>query len=173
MRDATGSHGLRLIARRRPIKWPLQPIRGRAREPFEIGMHGYSLQHGTQVAHVVGGEAELGAVSHGARELVERLRRDHPPLVMPGLRPGVRKQDEDPAKAGLRERGQQEPCVIDKDADIAELPALHLRQELDHAVLEHLGAEESHIRMRRRVLGQVLAGAEADLEPELGGRDRE
>ena len=146
----------------------IRPLAG-----HEVGMHGYSLQHRTQVAHVVGGEAELGAVLHGTRELVERLRRDHPPLVMTRLGPGVRKQDEDPAKAGLRERGQQEPCVIDKDSDVAELPALHLRQELDHAILEHLGAEETYIGMSRRILGQVLAGAEANLKPDFRSRDRE
>jgi hypothetical protein len=64
-------------------------------------------------------------------------------------------------------------CIVDQNSDIGEVPALHLCQQFDHAVLEHLGAEEADIGMRRRLLGQVLSGAETNLEPKLGGRDRE
>ena len=135
-------------------------------------MRGDQLQHGAEVSDIVGGEAELGARFHGARELVEDARRHHAPLVMPLFRPRIGKQDEDPAETGIRECRQQEPRVVDENADIAEIPALHLGQQFDHAVLEYLGAEQADVGMRSRLLGQVLAGAEADLEPKLGGRHR-
>jgi hypothetical protein len=92
---------------------------------------------------------------------------------MPHLWPGIREQDEDPAEAGVRQRGQQEPRVIDEDADVVELAPAHLGQEFDHAVLEDLGAEEAYLRMCRGLRGQVFAGTEADLEPQLGWRNRE
>jgi hypothetical protein len=136
-------------------------------------MSGHQLQHGAEVSDIVGDEPELGTRFHGALELVESARRHDAPLVMPLLRPRIRKQDEDPAEAGIGECRQQEPRVVDQNADIGEVPALHLCQQFDHAVLEHLGAEKADVGMCGRLLRQMLSGAEADLEPKLGGRDRE
>jgi hypothetical protein len=134
-------------------------------------MRRHQLQHRAEVTQIIGREPELGSALHGARELVQRARRDHAPLVMPRLGPGVREQDEHPAEASVRQRRQQEPRVVDEDADVAEIAAAHLGQEFDHAVLEHLGAEETHVGVRRGLLGQMLTGAEADLEPDLGERN--
>ena len=136
-------------------------------------MHRHKLQHCTEIADIVGGEPELGTRLHGARELVEGAGRYHAPLVMPSLGPRIGEQDEDAAERGVRQRRQQEPRVVDEDTDVAEVAAAHLGQELNHAVLEHLGTEKTDLRMRRCLLGQVLAGAEADLEPELGRRNGE
>ena len=49
-----------------------------------------------------------------------------------------------------------------------EVLPLELGQEPHHAILEHLGAEAADGWMRSRLRGQMLAGAEADLEPEIG-----
>ncbi len=102
-----------------------------------------------------------------------RAPGDPSSTAVPLLRLWIRKQEEDPAKAGIGECGQQEPCIVDENADVGELPTPHLCQQLDHAVLEDLGAEKADIGMCGRLLRQMLSGAEADLEPKLGGRNRE
>lgn len=136
-------------------------------------MHWHKLQHRMEIARVVRGEPQFGTTFHGARELVERAGRYHAPLVVPQLRPRIREQDEDPAERRVRQSRQQKPRIVHENADVAEAAAAYLGQKLDDAVLEYLGAQESHLGMRRCLLGKVLAGAEADLEPKLGRRNGE
>jgi hypothetical protein len=51
------------------------------------------------------------------------------------------------------------------DADIGQPLALDLADQLGLAVDEWLGAEDQHVGMGRRLAGEVLAAAEADLDP--------
>src|SRR5262249_36010202 len=85
----------------------------------------------------------------------------------------ARKQDEDPAEARVRQRRQEEPRVVDENADVAETAPAHFCEQLDHTGLEYLGADETDVRKGRRLLGQMLPGTEANLEPELNGSNRE
>ena len=62
---------------------------------------------------------------------------------------------------------EQQQRVIGEDPDIAEALAFDFRQELGDAVLEHLGADEADPGMGGALRRQMLAGAEADLEPDF------
>lgn len=129
-------------------------------------MRGHVLQHPREIARIVGGEAQFGAIGHDAGERVERRSRDDAALVMAELRPGVGKENEDARERGVAQRGEQEARVVEKEADVGKVMLLDLGQELGDAVFEHLAADEAHRRMRCRLRRQMLAGAEADLEPD-------
>src|SRR6185437_13649615 len=45
--------------------------------------------------------------------------------------------------------------------------ALDLAEQLGDAVLEDLAADDADVAMRRRLGGEMLAAAEADLEPDI------
>ncbi len=52
-------------------------------------------------------------------------------------------------------------------ANIGEPVRLDPRQNLDHALLERLAADQRHARIILRLPNQMLATAEADLQPDL------
>src|SRR5205085_2999808 len=52
-------------------------------------------------------------------------------------------------------------------ADIAEAAARHLTKRAHDAVLEHLAADKADLGVPLGLLGEMLAGAEADLEPDI------
>src|SRR6516162_8711842 len=85
---------------------------------------------------------------------------------MAELRPRVRKQNEHARERSLVEGGEQQARVVEEEANVGEAALLDFGEQLGDAVLEHLAADEAQPRMRRGLGGQVLAGAEADLEPD-------
>ena len=126
------------------------------------------LEHPGEIAHVVAGKPQLGSGAHGSRERVERRPRDEAALVVAEFGPGVGEEDEDAAQACRRKCRDQEPRVVDEEAHIVEPATLDFGEEPSDAVLEDLGADEGVLGMGRRLRREVLARAEADLEPELG-----
>jgi len=76
------ARGLFFIARRRPIGHPLRAIGGVRGPSRRNRMRGDMFQHPREISWIVGGEAQLGAGLHHAREAVERCRRDETALVM-------------------------------------------------------------------------------------------
>src|SRR5262249_28457920 len=103
IRDSAVCQRLRLIAGRWPIAGSLEPVPGSARFPPEGGVYWNLLEHRAEIGDVIGGEAELCAALHGAREVLERAGRHYAPLVVPRFRPGIRKQDEYPPEASVRQ----------------------------------------------------------------------
>ncbi len=89
---------------------------------------------------------------------------------MPPLRPGIGKQQEDPVEAAIRQGVEEQPRVLRPEPDIADAVARGARQEGRHAVDEDLRADDADLGMAQRLGREMLATAEADLEPERGGR---
>ncbi len=69
--------------------------------------------------------------------------------------------------------GDERARVVGEDADVGKLAPLDVADELGDAVLEHFGADHADRRMRRRLRRQVLAAAEAELEPNGADGPRE
>ena len=86
--------------------------------------------------------------------------------MVPPLRPRIGEQDEDAAERCRGQRREQQPRVIGEQADIAEAAPRHLAEPRDDAVLEHLAADKPDLGVPLGLGGKVLAGAEADLEPD-------
>ena len=68
-------------------------------------------------------------------------------------------------KQAGRKRFEQIAHIAVMDADIAEPLLLDERQQLGDAIDERLGADEIDFGMKRGLMRQMLAAAEADLEP--------
>ena len=74
----------------------------------------------------------------------------------------------------VRQAIEQEPCVVGEDADpSAGTVGLKMAQQARNALDEGLAADEPHVRIGAHLMGEVLAGTEADLEPEVADRRRE
>jgi hypothetical protein len=115
---------------------------------------------------VIGREAQLAARRQKTPELGGGRRIDDPPLVMAGLGPGVGEQHEDPLEGRGGQRPQQETGVIDHDPQIAKAPGLGQPEQARDPSDEGLAADQADLRMGRRLGREVLAAAEADLQPE-------
>jgi hypothetical protein len=92
---------------------------------------------------------------------------------MPLLRPGVGEQHKDARDRVLGKPGEHITRVAVMDADGGELRSVDLAEQARHAVDERLAADEAHLRMMLCLPEQMLARAEADLEPHFGNRRRE
>jgi hypothetical protein len=90
-----------------------------------------------------------------------------------GLRPGVREEQEDAVERGRRQHRQQQPGIVREDPDIADAAALEMVEQAGDAVDEDLGADQPDLGMSRRLGREMLAAAEADLQPDRGRRRRE
>ena len=119
---------------------------------------------------MVAGQAQLGAVGQHAGQGRDRRAVDEAALVMARLGPGVGKQHERAADRRVGERLDQQARVVGKDADPRALgvgkPAKQRRDAGDVG----FAADDADIRIGARLGGEVLAGAETDLEPDVAHR---
>src|SRR6185437_3464852 len=84
--------------------------------------------------------------------------------------PGIGMENEGATKALRRERRDHQPRIVNKEPHIRELMLFHFRQKMRDPRLEDLAADEAAIGIRSGMKSQMLAGAEADLEPDLADR---
>ena len=77
-----------------------------------------------------------------------------------------------PSEAGARPSSSSRASSA-KDADIAEAAPRDLAEQPGDAVLEHLAADKADLGMPLGLFGEVLAAAEADLEPDRATGIRE
>ena len=161
------AHGLLLIARLGPVGGANAPIVGALGRPAEFRRRLQRHQHRPRVIADVGTKAQLGAGLHRAGEQRQGRRVHQPALTVLGLRPGVRKQNECPVDRGRRQPAQHRTGVVRIKPDIAQVLLLDGGQHLDHPLLERLAADATGVRVVLRLPDQVLAAAEADLEPDL------
>src|SRR5277367_4776947 len=81
------------------------------------------------------------------------------------LWPGVGEEDEDAVDRDRRQRPDQQPRIVDEQADIGEMPTLDLAEEFGDAVFEYLTADEANFAMPFGLGCEMLASAKADLQP--------
>jgi hypothetical protein len=129
---------------------------------------GYVFENPREIVGLVGRNAQLGIVGHDLRQAVEGCARHDPAFVLPAFWPGIRKEDEYPADRGRRQGRYDQSRVIGKDPNVVEPTPLDLGEQLDYSVLEYFAADEPGLRMLRGPLREMLAAAEADLEPNRG-----
>ena len=128
-------------------------------------------EHPADVIVDVAGEAQLGARPHHAGKLVEHLVGDEAALALRGA--SARDRDRGcrrGRKSASGRVGSRSVDVLVPDADIVEPLVLDRGQKLRHAVHERLAADEVDVGVGARLGGQMLAAAEADLEPGLPSR---
>ena len=116
---------------------------------------------------MVGGEAELGAGGHDARELVDERRLEQPPAVVAALRPGVGEEDEDALQAGAAGSAATSALASSgKTRTLPRPPSSTSASRLAMPFQVRLAADYRRVRAPCRLPRQVLAAAEADLEPQ-------
>ena len=95
--------------------------------------------------------------------------------MVPRLGPRIGKQDEGARDRALGQPVDQQPGVVAEHADVGEAVALDVAEQLDDAVHERLAADQADVGVAARLPGEVLAAAEADLQPNrahLAGEQR-
>ena len=117
---------------------------------------------------MVGGNADLRPRAQYAHHGIEYFAADQPAAVVANLGPGIGKERKQPSDARRWQRAQHEKRIAVGDAHVAKPLLLHVTQQAGDAVHEQLTAEKAHIRMVPGLPGEVLAGAEAELEPHVG-----
>jgi hypothetical protein len=83
---------------------------------------------------------------------------------MARLGPGIGVEQVGARKACVGEAFQHLQRIVHMDADIVESLPLDVEQQADHAIQERFAADEAVIGAHRRLAGEMLAAAEADLE---------
>jgi hypothetical protein len=135
-------------------------------------MDGQVVEDPAQIGGIVGGDAQLRPRPHHAGEAGQIGRAHETALGVARLGPGIGKQQEDASQARIRQALDEEPGVVGPEPDIVELAPLDLAQKRGDAVAVDLAADERRLRRGLGLPGDMLAGAEADLEPKRGRRQR-
>jgi hypothetical protein len=90
--------------------------------------------------------------------------------VVARLWPRVGEEDKGAGDRIRREGGEEGAGVLREDADVGEVAVGDRGCQAGDAVLEDLAADKPDLRVRLGLGGEMLAAAEADLEPDR--RDR-
>ena len=162
--------GLLLVSGRYPALGRHPPVDGTAGAPLQDVTIGQQRQRPSGVAHVVRCEQQLAARSKHASEGRDCLRPDKPAPVMLSLWPGIGEQDEQPIDAGGLETVEQHAGVVRENAHAFEAQPMRASQQRGDTVHVRFAADTADLGMGQRLPDQMLAGAEADLQPDLSRR---
>src|SRR5690606_38921190 len=102
----------------------------------------------------------------------EGFQTDEAALAVAALRPRVRIEHEDAPDGARGQARQNAHRIVVPDAQVGNAVLLNPGKELRHAVDEGLAADETDVRVLASPGEQVLAAAEADLEPDVADRMR-
>ncbi len=169
-RPSAGGDGLFLVAGRWPVGRPLPPIARSRHLPLEPRLAEQAGQDPAAVARIVGGDAQFAAVGQQVGEAGHGRGIDDAPLPVAFFRPGVGEQHENPLDGGSRQPLEEQAGVVDEEADVDELLRLDVAQEAGDAVEIGLDADQPDLGVGGGLPSQVLAAAEADLEPDARPR---
>ena len=133
-------------------------------------MGGDPLKRPANIFHVIAGEAQLGPVLQQPGKRIQVFRRYEAAPVVPFLWPGVGKQHESAPDAGVGQGVEQQPRVVVENPDVGEIPLADVGEQAGHPVDVGLAADEADIGMGAGLRRQVLAGAEAHFQPNVGHR---
>jgi hypothetical protein len=89
------------------------------------------------------------------------------------LRPRIGIENEQAREGRARQRLDERAGVAGPQSDVFELFALDCRKRFRDAIDEGLGADQSDVAIGARLCDEMLAAAEADLDPDLARRKRE
>ena len=128
-------------------------------------MRGQTLQRPEQIAVVVGREAQFRARCHHARQPIQHVHLDETALVMARLGPGIGKQNEHARETGIGQRRDHIARIFGVEAEVGEILVRNARQQFCLARDIGLDSDDADMGMGFGLPGQMLAGAEADLEP--------
>jgi len=128
------------------------------------------LQSPDEISRIVGRKADLRTRLHDASKLIQHRHLYEPSLVMTRLRPRIGKEDKHPADARLGKRVNDVTRVFGIETDIVGpiRTSGQLRKELGDTGDVRLGSDDSDIGVRFGLPKQMLAAAEADLQPNIG-----
>jgi len=88
--------------------------------------------------------------------------------VVARLGPGVRIKEVGAVERTVGQGFDQRASVAVVHPNIVEPLGFDCRQKLRHSVYERLCPNETDVRMKSRLMGEMFAAAESDLEPNLG-----
>ena len=143
-----------LIPRLGPIRWTVG-----GRDRLEGRVRADTLFDPLRIIGVIRRDPELAAIAHCRSKIVEGLGRYDAALLVALFRPGIGKENESAGDALRRQRGNQHPCIIDKQPDIGERAATDIAQQFGDAGLEDLAANKAALRPALGLKCQMLAAA--------------
>ena len=158
--------GLEFVAGRWPIIGAHLPIAARRSEPFEILAQSHLPEGMATICRMVGADAELGSWREFCREQIEWPWIDEAALGVARLGPWVGVEKEDTREARVGQAFEDVERVAHMQADVGQPAGLDVPERADDAVEEWLGPDEADAGVRGRLRGEMLARAEADLEPQ-------
>ena len=85
------------------------------------------------------------------------------------FRPRVRIKRKHLCKAGIGQGGKELSRVVVKNPDVGQAFAFDQAQQIGDAVDEGIATDEADVGVRLGLLGQMLAAAEPDFQPNLAG----
>lgn len=130
----------------------------------------HHMQNCAGIRPYVRRDTKLTASPQDAGKFGNRFGRNEPALVMPFLGPWIGKKNEGAIHAGLGQQAQERPAVVGVYSDIGQAFGVDGVQHLDDAILERLAADQADITVMSGLPDQMLAAAEADLQPDLVNR---
>ena len=86
---------------------------------------------------------------------------------MPRLWPGIRKQDEHPIQAPVRQMRNHVSHITVMQSDIGQTSLVDMSQHAGNTILEGLCAQDQDIGTLLALAGHMLPAAKADLQPNL------
>jgi len=105
-----------------------------------------------QVGFVVGGEAQFRPRLQHPGKLVQHRGLQKTAFVVPGLGPGVREQQKEPAQRGIGQGGDDIPSVPFINPNIVKRMICQLCQQLGDTHFIGLGANQADVRV---LIGQL------------------
>ena len=131
-----------------------------------MGVALHHHQRPVEIGRIVGGQAEFAAGLELGREQVDRAVIDHPPLGVARLGPRVGVEQIEEAQRAVGHALEHFERIAAPQPDIGEMLVADVAERGRDAVEERLGADEAVVGQHVGALGEMLAGAEADLEME-------
>ena len=128
------------------------------------------LQGPGNILHIITGNPELGAVFQKTRQKSQVLGPDKTTFGMTFFRPGIRKQQERPVKAGIDQFIQQWPGIVGNHPNIGQAALVNMPQQAANPVHERFRPDNAGLRIGLRLTSQMFAPPKSDFKPQLIGR---
>ena len=127
MSGAAFADSLGFISGLGPIIRPNAPVGLALGCPVKSAVMMYAGQGPVDIINDIAGEAKLTAGADNAVGILQEFGRDNPAFIVPGFRPGIRKQDKQPVKRPVRDGVHNLAPVALIQADIGKGFVLRLR----------------------------------------------
>jgi len=116
---------------------------------------------------MIGGKAQLSAIAKNPRKFGERIVPYDSSFLMTALGPRIWKQQENPRNTRGRQHCHKQPRIVLKEPYISQFSVMPIRNKPGNTIEIGLTTDKPAFGMSGRLRSEVLACAEAYLQPYL------